>query len=61
MKNESFSADGRLIRALVKRSQAVTCGEGGALFKQGETPKALSFSKQGEAALVDGFRTPVER
>lgn len=52
MKNESFSADGRLIRALMKRSQAVTCGEGGTLFKQGETPKGLFILEQGEAALV---------
>ena len=52
MKNESFSADGGLIRALVKRSQTVACGEGGTLFNQGEAPKGLFILERGEAALV---------
>lgn len=52
MKNESHAADGRLIRALVKRSQTVACGEGGTLFKQGETPKGIFILERGEAALV---------
>jgi CRP/FNR family transcriptional regulator, dissimilatory nitrate respiration regulator len=52
MKNESHASDGRLIRALMKRSQAVTCGAGGTLFKQGETPKGLYVLEQGEAALM---------
>jgi CRP-like cAMP-binding protein len=52
MKDESFSADGRLIHALVKRARTVACGEGGTLFKQGGTPKGLFILEQGEAALV---------
>ena len=52
MKCKSFSADGRLIQTLVKRSHIVDCAEGGPLFNQGEAPKGLFILEQGEAALV---------
>lgn len=52
MKYESSSADGTLIQALLMRSQAVDCGEGGVLFNQGEAPKGLFILVRGEAALV---------
>jgi CRP-like cAMP-binding protein len=52
MKNESFSADGGLIHALLERSQTVACGEGRTLFNQGESPKGLFILERGEAALV---------
>jgi CRP-like cAMP-binding protein len=52
MKYESFSADGRLFQALMKRSQTVACGEGGTLFHQGEAPRGLFILERGEAALV---------
>ena len=52
MKHESFSADCRLIQALVSHSQPVACSEGHTLFNQGETPAGLYILISGEAALM---------
>jgi CRP-like cAMP-binding protein len=52
MKVESFRADRKLVFALEKESDPVACGEGRALFKQGEMPKGVFILQKGEAALV---------
>jgi CRP-like cAMP-binding protein len=52
MKDESFSADSRLIQALVKRSIPVACSEGRTLFNQGDTPDGVFILERGEAALL---------
>jgi CRP-like cAMP-binding protein len=48
----SFSADQRLIDALLERSRPVSCGEGRILFSQGDAPIGLYLVERGEAALV---------
>lgn len=48
----AFVADRKLIQALEKRSQAVSCGEDHVLFSQGEAPTGLYILRSGEAALI---------
>lgn len=48
----AFVADRKLIQALEKRSQAVSCGEDRVLFSQGEAPTGLYILRSGEAALI---------
>lgn len=52
MMDESFSADSRLIQALLKRSLPLTCRAERALFNQGDPPEGLFILEQGEALLV---------
>jgi CRP-like cAMP-binding protein len=48
----AFVADHKLIQALEKRSQPVSCDEDRVLFRQGETPSGLYILWSGEAALI---------
>jgi CRP-like cAMP-binding protein len=41
-----------LIQALANRSQAIPCGEGRVLFRQGEVPTGLYVLQSGEATLM---------
>jgi CRP-like cAMP-binding protein len=48
----SFVADGKLIRALVERSQPIPCTEDRILFNEGEDPIGLFILQSGEAVLL---------
>jgi CRP-like cAMP-binding protein len=52
MKQNSFTADDRLIGALAERSQQVSCFEGRILFSQGDAQAGLYIIESGEAALM---------
>jgi CRP-like cAMP-binding protein len=52
MKRESSTVSRRLIAALEKRSNPVSCEEGRTLFKQGEPARGLYILESGEAALM---------
>jgi CRP-like cAMP-binding protein len=52
MKHESFVADAKLLEALGKVSQPISCSVGRTLFTQGEANNGLYILERGEAALV---------
>jgi CRP-like cAMP-binding protein len=52
MKHESFAADAKLVQALGKVSQPISCSEGRTLFTQGQASNGLYILERGEAALV---------
>src|SRR5450631_3273282 len=52
LNRDSFAADCKLIQALANRSQAIPCGEGRVLFRQGEVPTGLYVLQSGEATLM---------
>jgi CRP-like cAMP-binding protein len=52
VKQNSFKADRKLMRALEKRSQPVSCDEGHILFSQGDAPRGLYMLRSGEASLI---------
>jgi CRP-like cAMP-binding protein len=52
LKQESFTADTKLVQALDKVSQPVSCSEARTLFTQGEACTGLYILESGEAALV---------
>jgi CRP-like cAMP-binding protein len=52
MKSESHAASRKLLQALEKCSQPISCVEGRTLFVQGEPASGLYFLKSGEAALM---------
>jgi CRP-like cAMP-binding protein len=52
LKQNSFAADSKLIQALEKRSEPISCSESHTLFGQGEVPRGLYILKSGEASLI---------
>jgi CRP-like cAMP-binding protein len=52
MKHDSFAADAKLVQALGKVSQPISCSGGRTLFTQGEASNGLYILERGEAALV---------
>jgi len=50
--SSAFLANSELIKALEKRSTAISFGEDRVLFKQGDTPKGLYIIDQGEITLT---------
>jgi CRP-like cAMP-binding protein len=49
---DSFVVNGKLLLALQKRSQPISCAEDRFLFSQGEEPIGLFILESGEAVLV---------
>jgi CRP-like cAMP-binding protein len=52
LKQNSFAAASKLIQALEKRSEPISCSESHTLFSQGEVPRGLYILKTGEASLI---------